>query len=164
MTGDANPQPDARAVERFLFREARLLDERRWTEWLDLFAEGGMYWVPLTHGQPDPIDHASLFYEDAVMRQVRARRLEEKRAWSQQPPTHTARIVGNVVVEPAGEGGEIVATSTFHMLEWRRDGQRLLGGFYTHRLVPDGGGFRIASKRVDLIDREAPHEVIEVFL
>ncbi|WP_207459919.1 aromatic-ring-hydroxylating dioxygenase subunit beta [Azospirillum sp. SYSU D00513] len=166
--------PDIRSIERFLYREARLLDERRWSEWLALFAEDGVYWAPLTHDQPDWIDHASLFHEDALMRQVRARRLEEKRAWSQQPPTHTARIVGNVHFDEEarwpgpgpGQGPEprIVVRSTFHVMEWRHDTKRLLGGFYTYHLLPEGESFRIALKRVDLIDREGAHEMLEVFL
>jgi benzoate/toluate 1,2-dioxygenase beta subunit len=150
-------------VAAFLFREARLLDARDWPAWLDLFAPEGMYWVPLEHGQTDPIGHASLFYEDALMREVRARRLEEKRAWSQQPVTQAARIVGNVVLLPAPEG-EIVVGSTFHMLEWRRSAHRMLGGQYTHRLRPAGEEFRILLKRVDLIDCDAPQDILETFI
>ena len=37
-------------VERFLYREARLLDERRFEEWMNLFAEDGYYWVPAAPG------------------------------------------------------------------------------------------------------------------
>ncbi len=129
-------------VSAFLFHEARLLDQRRWQDWLALFAEGGMYWAPLTFDQPDPIDHASLFYEDALLREVRAQRLEEKRAWSQQPVTQAARIVGNVTLLPE-QDANIVVASTFHMLEWRRRDQRLLGGQYTHWLRREAGGLRI---------------------
>jgi ethylbenzene dioxygenase subunit beta len=150
-------------VSAFLFHEAALLDARRWHDWLALFAEGGMYWVPLVHGQTDPVNHASLFYEDALLREVRARRLEEKRAWSQQPVTQAARIVGNIRLLPA-EDGDIAAASTFHMLEWRRRDQRMLGGHYTHRLRRTADGLRIVLKRVDLIDCEAVHESLETFL
>lgn len=150
-------------VSAFLFHEARLLDQRRWQDWLALFAEGGMYWAPLTFDQPDPIDHASLFYEDALLREVRAQRLEEKRAWSQQPVTQAARIVGNVTLLPE-QDGNIVVTSTFHMLEWRRRDQRLLGGQYTHWLRREAGGLRIVLKRVDLINREDVQDTLETFV
>ena len=150
-------------VSAFLFHEAGLLDTRRWHDWLGLFAADGMYWVPLTHGQTDPINHASLFYEDALLREVRARRLEEKRAWSQQPVTQAARIVGNIVLRPARDG-DIVVASTFHMLEWRRRDQRILGGRYTHRLRRVGDSWRIVLKRVDLINCEDTQDTLETFL
>ena len=151
------------AVSAFLFHEARLLDQRKWHEWLGLFAEGGLYWVPLAHGQTDAIDHASLFYEYALLREVRARRLEEKRAWSQQPVTQAARIVGNIFLLPE-EAGDLVVASTFHMLEWRRRDQRLLGGSYTHRLRRTPSGLRIVLKRVDLINCEDVQDTLETFL
>jgi len=154
---------DPAAVTAFLYEEARLLDQRRWFDWLALFAKGGMYWVPLRADQPDPVNHVSLFYEDAMMREVRARRLEEKRAWSQQPLVHSARIVGNVQLgEPRGD--EILARSTFLMVESRLPTQRMLAGFYTHRLAPRGDGFAIVEKRVDLIDSEGVHQTLEAFL
>jgi len=150
-------------VSAFLFHEARLLDQRRWHAWLELFAEDGMYWVPLVHGQTDPINYASLFYEDALLREVRARRLEEKRAWSQQPVTQAARIVGNVMLLPE-TGGDLVVASTFHMLEWRRRDQRMLGGHATHRLRRTAQGLRIVLKRVDLINCEDVQDTLETFL
>ncbi len=150
-------------VSAFLFHEARLLDQRRWHAWLDLFAEGGMYWIPLVHGQTDPINHASLFYEDALLREVRARRLEEKRAWSQQPVTQAARILGNVMLLPEDDG-DLVVASTFHMLEWRRRDQRMLGGHATHRLRRTAQGLRIVLKRVDLINCEDVQDTLETFL
>ena len=73
-----NPQPINSASDisyemvcHFLYREARLLDQRKFTEWDNLFAEQGMYWIPLIEDQPDPINHLSLAYEDSMMRQVR---------------------------------------------------------------------------------------------
>ena len=151
------------AVSAFLFHEAWLLDQRRWHDWLTLFAADGMYWVPLAHGQTDPVNHASLFWEDALLREVRARRLEEKRAWSQQPVTQAARIVGNIHLLP-DQDGDLMAASTFHMLEWRRRDQRMLGGHATHRLRRTADGLRIVLKRVDLIDCEAVQDTLETFL
>lgn len=150
-------------VSAFLFHEARLLDARNWDAWCGLFAPDGMYWVPLTHGQPDPVNHVSLFYEDDVLREVRARRLEEKRAWSQQPVTQASRIVGNIHIE-ADRGDELVVVSAFHLLEWRRTEHRMLGGHYTHTLRRAGTGWQIALKRVDLINREGVQDTLETFL
>ncbi len=150
-------------VPAFLFHEARLLDRRQWDDWLTLFTDDGMYWAPLTHEQPDALNHVSLFYEDALLREVRARRLEEKRAWSQQPVTQAARIVGNIAVLRA-DNAEVVVSSTFHMLEWRRREHRMLGGHYTHTLRRHGETWRIVLKRIDLINCEGVQDTLETFL
>ena len=155
---------DIGRVSQFLYDEAALLDQRRWFDWMDLFAKGAMYWAPLTPDQPDPINHVSIFYEDAMMREVRARRLEERRAWSQQPLVHAARIVGNIRLGETGTPGETVVHSTFIMAESRVPFHRQIAGFYTHRLVEHGDSFQIAEKRVDIIDSEGVHANFEGFL
>jgi benzoate/toluate 1,2-dioxygenase beta subunit len=153
-----------REVEQFLFFEARLLDERRWDEWLELFTPDGLYWAPLERGQTDAKNHVSLFYEDSLLRSVRARRLDERNAWSQQPVARTQHLVGNVDIETIHETGGVVARSAFHMIEWARGEQRLLGGAYTHTLIRADVGFKIALKRVDLVNCDAIHQALEVFL
>ncbi len=49
---------DCAAFETFLIQEARLLDERRFREWMELFAEDGTYWVPAVPDQASPFDQA----------------------------------------------------------------------------------------------------------
>ena len=155
---------DLAKVSDFLFTEAFLLDHRQWFDWLGLFAEGGMYWVPLKAGQTDAINNVSLFYEDAMMREVRARRLEEQRAWSQQPLVHTARTIGNIQIVSPDDMDEIVARSTFTLVESRLPHQRILAGFYTHRLIEHGDSFLIVETKVELIDSEGVHFTLESFL
>lgn len=151
-----------RRVENFLFHEAALLDASRWDEWLKLFAPEGMYWVPRTRDQQDPRQHVSLFWEDARLRSVRVRRLTNARNWSQQPPTFSVRMIGNLQLQ-SGEGGEVKARSSFHMLESRAGQQRAFGGSLTHTLIEDPAGLRIRLKRVDLLNCDAVHENLQVF-
>src|SRR5262245_40325436 len=33
-------------VEQFLYKQAELLDTRQWQEWIDLFTDDGIYWMP----------------------------------------------------------------------------------------------------------------------
>ena len=40
-----------REVEQLLYHQAEVLDERRWEEWLDLFTEDGIYWMPASPDQ-----------------------------------------------------------------------------------------------------------------
>jgi len=158
-----NDWQEQQEVTQFLFHEARLLDEHRWDEWLRLFTPDGLYWMPLVHGQADHLSHASLFCEDALLRSMRARRLEQARAYSQQPPTRTVHVLGNISLESRSETGCVVR-SAFHLLEWRKTEQRAFGGSVLHTLRRDGNDWRIGMKRVELVNCDAPHEALQVFM
>ena len=66
-------------------REARLLDEQRFDEWIDLFTVDGRYWMPLEWGQTDPLLHNSLFWDDKVLLRIRIERLKGAKTYSQKP-------------------------------------------------------------------------------
>ena len=149
--------------ELFLIHEARLLDDRRFRDWMALFAEEGTYWVPAAPGQQSPFNHASLFYDDRQLMQTRIDRLEHPRIHVQTPPSRTAHIVGNVLVEEADEAaGEYVISSTVMMAEYRLDSQRVFAGRQRHRLRRDGDSFRIVQKKVDLINCDSALEAMAV--
>jgi ethylbenzene dioxygenase subunit beta len=151
-------------VEQFLYREARLLDTRKLQDWLDLFTPDGMYWVPHALEQTSPHDHISLFWEDSMLREVRMRRLSNPRNWSQQPPTRTARIVGNVMIDGLDEGGRLIVHSILNVTEWRLN-QRHLAGLATHKLeAQEGGGWKIFLKRVDLVNCGDAFANLEMFV
>lgn len=144
-------------VSQFLFHEARLLDEQRWEEWNALFAEGGEYWAPATPGQPDPLNHVSLIYENDLLRKVRIARFKSPAAPSLHPFPRTAHLVSNVMVDK-GEGDALSVNSRFLMVEYRRDNQRIFAGAYAHDLVRANGSFLIRRKKADLVNCEGPLE------
>jgi len=155
MTASRAPAPaaaagfDRAAFETFLIQEARLLDERRFREWMELFAEDGTYWVPAV--------------PDRELMKTRVERLEHPRIHVQTPPSRTAHLVGNVLLEQADEAkGEYVVGSTVIMVEYRDEAQRLFAGRQRHRLRRDGAGLRIVEKRVDLINCDCAFEAIAV--
>ena len=171
MTGAASraPAPPAAAgidrapFEEFLIHEARLLDERRFREWMELFTEDGTYWVPAGPDQASPFDQVSLFYDDRELMKTRVERLEHPRIHVQTPPSRTAHLVGNVLLEQADEAkGEYVVGSTVIMVEYRDEVQRLFAGRQRHRLRRDAMGLRIVEKRVDLINCDCAFEAIAV--
>jgi 3-phenylpropionate/cinnamic acid dioxygenase small subunit len=164
---------DLRAVEQFLYREAMLLDEKRWPEWLALYTEDCFYWVPSVVGQKDPVNTISLYAEDRMRMEMRIIRITHPRAFSQDFPTRMSHVVGNVMLDPEGgagaEGGmnpkaDLVVRSTLHILEYRKEEQRLFGGTVRHWLRRAGPDFKIAMKRIDLINCDAPMEVVQLFL
>ena len=160
---DGESAADRARLEAFLIHEARLLDERRFRDWMALFADDGTYWVPAVPDQASPFDQASLFYDDRDLMRTRVERLEHPRIHVQTPPSRTAHLVGNVVVEEADEAkGEYLVGSTVIMVEYREDRQRLFAGRQHHRLRRDGASFRIVQKRVDLINCDSAFEAMAV--
>jgi ethylbenzene dioxygenase subunit beta len=151
------------AVADFIFHEARLLDARKFRDWMALFADDGTYWVPAVPDQQSPFDQASLFYDDRDLMKTRIERLEHPRIHVQTPPSRTAHLVGNVVVEEEDAAkGELVVASTVIMAEYRDDAQRVFAGRQRHRLRRHGGTFLIVQKRVDLINCDAAFEAMAV--
>jgi 3-phenylpropionate/cinnamic acid dioxygenase small subunit len=149
--------------EEFIIHEARLLDERRFRDWMALFDDDGTYWVPAVPGQQSPFDQASLFYDDRDLMKTRVDRLEHPRIHVQTPPSRTAHLVGNVVVEGADQvKGEFSIGSTVIMVEYRDDAQRVFAGRQSHRLRRHGDTFRIVQKRVDLINCDSAFEAMAV--
>ncbi len=146
---------DRDRCERFLLHEARLLDEAKFDDWLALFAADGWYWVPSEPDQDNPHDTVSLIYDDRRLLETRVRRLASPRIYSQEPRSRTSRIIGNVSIEESS-GGACTVRSKFVMIEYRRESQRLFAGTAFHRLVQADGGILIASKRVDLVNCDAP--------
>lgn len=120
----------------FVYAEARLLDELRFDEWLQLFTEDGVYWMPLAHGQTDAKLHASLMYEDKLLLKIRVERLHGARTFSQQPRSRCHHLLQQPSVEAHDDAAGIYTTRTaFHYVETRRDEQTLYAGWATHTLI-----------------------------
>jgi benzoate/toluate 1,2-dioxygenase beta subunit len=152
---------DVAGCETFLLHEARLLDDARFDDWLALFQLDAWYWVPSEPDQKDPFETVSLIYDDRRLMETRVRRLASPRMYSQEPRSRTSRIVINVSIEDAA-GAACTVRSKFVMIEYRRNTQRIFGGTAFHRLVQTAGGIRIAWKRVDLVNCDAPLDGITV--
>ena len=135
-------------VQQFLFHEARLLDERRLREWLELYADDAEYWVPYTWEQASPKDHVSLYYETKQLLGMRVDRLESNSSPLDSPMARTNHYLSNVTVE-----GD-VARAYLLFFEHRREEQRSFAARCTWRLRPHGDGFLIAAKRVDLLNAD----------
>jgi benzoate/toluate 1,2-dioxygenase beta subunit len=149
-------------IESFLVEEARLLDTARYGDWVALFAADGFYWVPAAPAQADPLNHISIIYEDKSVLELRVRRLGHPRAYGAQPIPRTAHLVGNVTLEAPAAGNDCACRSTVMVAEYRAGERRLLAGHQTHQLRRTPEGWRIALKRVDLIDCDAAHDILTV--
>ena len=149
----------------FVLAEARLLDELRFDDWLQLFAEDGHYWLPLAHGQTDTKLHASLMFEDKLLLKIRVERLRGARTYSQQPRSRCHHLLQQPTVESRDDAAGVYTTRTaFHYLETRMDEQTLYAGWATHTLVHVDGALRIRLKRVDLVNCDAAFGSMQLFM
>ena len=149
MTADRN------VVERFLFHEARLMDEHRYDDWLALWAlDDATYWIPANADDADPAENVSVVYDRRGQLPNRIRRLKET-LWLKERAPRLKRIVGNIVIE-SEHGGEVTVTSNFILTELHRGVQTIWAGSTTHVLVAHAEGLRIKSKKVVLLNNNEP--------
>ena len=144
-------------IEAFLYHEARLLDEQRLEEWLALFTEDATYWVPLEQGQKDPVGTSSIIYDDRTLLELRVRQARHPRAHSRLPLARTVHQVSNVTVTD-----QLTVHSNLVLVEYRLEKQRTWGALVEHRLRREGDSYRIAHKRVDLVNSEAELDGIAI--
>jgi benzoate/toluate 1,2-dioxygenase subunit beta len=144
---------DFRRIENFLYREARLMDENAYNEWLMLWAEDICYWVPGNEDNADPSSHAAIIYDDRKRLTARIKRLGSGYAFAQSPKSRLRRVVSNIEIEEA-EDGTITTHSNFVLGEFRRGQQDTFVGRNEHRLRPDGGDFKMFFKKVLLLNND----------
>ncbi len=119
------------AVEQFLYREARLLDDRLYTEWLGLLADDCTYLVPTrenvqaVRGKPpvtreDEVAGVAYFEDDKLTLIAKALRLGTGTAWGENPPSRTRRLVSNVEVARGGAPDELLVHSNLVLHRSRR--------------------------------------------
>ena len=143
-------------LEAFVLQEARLLDEWRFRDWLALFADDGVYWVPTLPDQQTPQEALSLFYEPKALLAMRVARLERPDMHAQAPPSRTVHQVSGIEVSG------LEARSALIVAEWRQGEARWFAARVTHKLRKEANGLRIVLKRVDLIDSQAPHRALAI--
>jgi benzoate/toluate 1,2-dioxygenase subunit beta len=153
----AKAQHDA---EQFLYRQAALLDDKRWQDWIDLFTADGVYWMPPDASYKTWDGQPAIFAEDRNLMTVRMRRVLHPDAWSQKPLWGTNHVVSNVVVDKAAKNGDLQVRSRFHMMELRRDDVRHFAGQYTHHLKKTKRGYRIKLQRVDMANAQAAYDYV----
>ena len=149
----------------FVLREARLIDQHRFEEWLDLFTEDGHYWMPLEWGQTDPLLVSSLMYEDKLLLKIRVERLKGNRTFSQKPKSRCHHVLQTPQVDARDEAAGTYTTWTpMHYVETRLDEQQLYAAWATHTVVVEGGRLRIRLKRVDVVNCDAAFGSIQLFM
>lgn len=157
--------PSDAELGRFVKREARLIDEKRFDDWYELFAEDGHYWVPAAFGQTDPLLHNSLAYEDKLLLKLRVERLKSDRAFSLRPEIRCLHVLQEPEVEKRDEArGEYLLRTPFIYTETRGDESQRYAATAWHTLAWSEERLRIRLKRVDLLNCDAALPSIQLFL
>jgi 3-phenylpropionate/cinnamic acid dioxygenase small subunit len=157
--------PDERELVELVYREARLLDEKRYDEWFALLAENVRYWVPLAGSGTDPAAGQSIADEDRLLLEIRIRRLGSPKAYSMHPPPASRHVLQAPAVETLDHAGNRYVTQTpFLYVEAHGDEQVTLAGSVRHEMRIEAGELRIALKRVDLVNAGAALPAIYLFL
>lgn len=147
----------------FLYREAELLDERRYEEWLDLFTADARYFMPIRRNVPHDEGAREFTREGADVnwfdegKDTLAKRVQQIRTgvhWAEEPPSRICHMVSNVEVLHASPT-EVGVKSRFLVYRNRVETETdLLVGKredLLRRVAPsEGGSWRIARRKVIL--------------
>ena len=166
----SGPRPSVSAdllceVQQFLYWEAELLDQRRYLEWIGLFADEVHYWMPtrctrLADAETGarPIERElsgpgelAFFDDDKAVLLARVLRMQSKTAWSENPPSRTRRLVGNVRVGQLGSDSRLEVRSNFVLYRTRHESsENLFVGQRQDLLLRVGEDLRISRRKIVL--------------
>ncbi|HTQ32562.1 MAG TPA: 3-phenylpropionate/cinnamic acid dioxygenase subunit beta [Stellaceae bacterium] len=160
-----------RNVEQFLYREARLLDERRFDDWLALLADDIRYWMagrsnryprhskaiaildPGRYVEDDMVgdDDLAILDEDKQSLIARVRRLDTGMAWAEDPPSRTRHLISNIELEPLEAPGVLRVYSNFLVYRSRGETEQdFYIGARNDLLRRIDGGWKIAERKITL--------------
>ena len=160
-----------REVEQFLYREARMLDNRQFHEWLELLTDDLRYWLPIRsnrypvnskaisildgsryeESEVSSENDLALMDEDKDSLTRRIDRLDSGMAWAEDPPSRTRHIITNIEVEAGDSQDELKVYSNFFMYRTRAETEQdFYIGSREDVLRRDNGQLRVASRKIVL--------------
>lgn len=136
-----------REIEQFLYHEAALLDDRRFSDWIELVADDIHYHMPVRRNvkfgeqdreNSDPESEISWFDEGKATLAGRVRQINTGLHWAEEPFSRVRHIITNVQVLDV-QGDEVKVRSNFFV--------------YTNRLKDEVNHF--VGKREDVLRRDS---------
>lgn len=145
-------------AQALLFKEARLLDERKFEEWLELFCQDCIYWLPVL----DEVGEPSLIHDDRNAMEERVFRLLSTNVHAQTPVSRTQHDVSNIEIESEGGGQAIIrCNQVVHEVRVGAPGQMGLGELRsvparcTYKVIWEDG-WKLKEKKCLLLQRDLP--------
>jgi 3-phenylpropionate/cinnamic acid dioxygenase small subunit len=150
------------AAEQLLFLEAHYLDQREWRAWAELYEPDAEYWVPSWLDEyeivDDPKSQVSLIYHSSrAQLEERIGRIQSRKSVTALPLPRTLHMISNIVVSSGNEGAlDVRACWTTHVYDARTCKQYLYFGTYMYRLAKSSGQYRIARKKITVMNDRIP--------
>lgn len=157
---------DYNAIQQFLYREARYLDDREWEKWLECYSKDVEYWMPCWTDDDelttDPQSQVSLiYYPNRRGLEDRIFRIQTERSSASTPEPRTSHSVHNIEILE-DRGNEIDLRYNFHTLNFRyRVTDQYFGAIFV-TLRKDGDDFKIARKKIAL-KNDYIRQIIDVY-
>ena len=152
-------------VESVLFKEAGLLAKGEFDQWLTMYTDDAIYWIPANADEINPMLHVSIIYDDKERMQERIWSIQSGVRWAQDPRSRIRHFISNIEIL-ANSGDEALISSSYAVFEIRRAiyGDRYFVGRCEHSLRKVTGEWKIAGKKIELLNNDAPIENLTFIL
>lgn len=172
------PEPPLASLElqhritQFYYREARLLDEEQYEQWLGLMTEDVHYFMPVIFSKyrddrrPEPaIARAAHFDDDLFGMRRRVTRFVQKTAWAEDPPTRCVRVISGIEIESTGIAGQYTVHSTFTNCRSRNEtDEDILYGRRRDLIKEIDGNLRLAKREIRITQAVLKSKNLNIFL
>jgi 3-phenylpropionate/cinnamic acid dioxygenase small subunit len=173
-----------REVEQFLYREARLLDDRQFHDWVQLFTDDVRYFMagrsnrypkhskaisildPARYVEDDKTleDELAILDETKETLQSRVARLDTGMAWAEDPPSRTRHMISNIEIEPGDSEAELKVYSNFIVYRSRAETEEdFYVGARRDILRRVDGKWRIARRKMTLDQNVLSAKNVSIF-
>jgi 3-phenylpropionate/cinnamic acid dioxygenase small subunit len=150
-------------ASQLLFREAHYIDSQLWDEWLALFTEDCEFWVPAWKAEHTPTANPKtelslIYYGERGGLEDRVWRVRSGKSVASTPMPRTHHVISNIMLDEGCSAGRLVvlSNSTVHYYRTKNRITELLYGRYRHELVLQAGHWRIAKKKIVLLNDTLP--------
>lgn len=148
-TSDAITMDDAMT---FISMEADCLDHRDYAAWLSMWADDGIYAIPIDPLADDLADRLNYAYDDAAMRRMRVARLTSGESMSARDAASTLRSVSRFRMLDAEAEGTTRIRCAQNLVEYRRGNHRTYAANVTYTLRREGDAIKLTEKTVRLLN------------
>ncbi|MDY7114783.1 benzoate 1,2-dioxygenase small subunit [Halomonas sp. SSL-5] len=153
-------------IQAFLYREARLLDDRQWDEWLECYSKDAEFWMPAWDDDDqlsrDPHSEISLiYYPNREGLEDRVYRIKTERSGASTPEPRTTHLVSNIEVLKE-EGDTLELRFNWHTLvhRYKKTLEFFGSSFYT---LDVSGEQPLIKRKVVQLNNDYIHQVIDVY-
>ena len=149
-------------ADELLSREAMLLDTGDWDGWLELYSEDAVFWMPAWRDEANPTEDPDselslIYYQGRQNLADRVWRARSGLSVASAPRPRVVHSVTNVLVLAANEAeASLSASFAVHLYDVRAERTHIFFGRYEHRLRREAEGWRIAAKKILLLNDVIP--------